>query len=230
MKQREPYAWYLFDADNTLFDYDAAEIFSFKKTIESGRFEYQHEYLDLYRSINDELWGALEKGEITSEVLRVKRFELLREILHLDFSPAAFSKIYLDYLSENAELIDGALDILCTLHQHARIAIVTNGLKDVQRSRISRSPVRQYMDELVISEEVGAAKPSKAFFDRAFAQIGFPDKRSVLLVGDSITSDIQGGINYGLDTCWYNPKKKPRPEHLPIKYEITSLQELRDIG
>jgi HAD superfamily hydrolase (TIGR01549 family) len=109
-----------------------------------------------------------------------------------------------------------------------RIAIATNGLKVVQRGRLARSTIRHHISEIIISEEIGAAKPAREFFEKAFARLGHPPKREVLMIGDGWGSDIQGAVQYGIDACWYNPGRKPRPANLAIAREIASLRELTD--
>jgi len=103
---------------------------------------------------------------------------------------------------------------------------VTNGLQAVQRSRLARSRISDFITDIIISEEVGAAKPQAAFFDAAFARLGQPAKSDVLIIGDSLTSDIQGGMDYGIDTCWYNPTNELLPDHLKVTYEIRHLRDL----
>ena len=125
--------------------------------------------------------------------------------------------------------MDGAYAVLQTLSGSSQIAIVTNGLEAVQRSRLMRSTIHPFVTELIISEEVGAAKPHPAYFDAAFARIGNPPKRDVLIIGDSLTSDIQGGVDYAIDTCWYNPAGERKPESLHITYQIRGLSELLKI-
>jgi HAD superfamily hydrolase (TIGR01549 family) len=125
--------------------------------------------------------------------------------------------------------MEDAVEVLQALHGKSRFAIVTNGLQAVQRSRLSHSAIKDYISALVISEEVGSAKPHAAFFETASARMENPAKSDVLIIGDSLTSDIQGGVDYGIDTCWFNPTSEPRPEHLPITYEIKHLRELLDI-
>ena len=128
-----------------------------------------------------------------------------------------------------ADLIDGAYEVLQVLSTKSQIAIVTNGLQAVQRSRLAHSKIRGFITELIISEEVGAAKPQAAFFDAAFARCGNPLKRDVLIIGDSLTSDIQGGVDYGIDTCWYNSSGEAQPSGLSITYEIRLLSEIVEI-
>ncbi len=227
MKKHYPWLW--FDADGTLFDYQRAEATALRQTFASLHLPFEESYLDLYREINQGLWQALERQEITQAALRLRRFELLLEAIQLKTSIEQLSSVYLEQLAISAELMEGAYEVLEILHKTSRIAIVTNGLRDVQRGRFARSPIQPFVDELIISEEIGVAKPNPAYFEAASARTGNPPKRDILLIGDSLTSDIQGGVNYGIDTCWYNPAGEPRPEGLTITYEIKQLRELLEI-
>ena len=226
---RRHYPWLWFDADGTLFDYNRSESVALQQAFQCVDLAFDAGYLAVYRRINQELWLALERHEITTADLPVRRFELLAETLQLACSPADLSAIYLEQLALCSELIDGALDVLRALRETCRFAIVTNGFQAVQRSRLARSAIREYITDVIISEEVGAAKPKPEFFAAAFARLGNPDKADVLLIGDSLTSDMQGGVDYGLATCWYNPAGEPRSNGLPITYEIADLRELLDV-
>ncbi|HEY6404280.1 MAG TPA: YjjG family noncanonical pyrimidine nucleotidase [Blastocatellia bacterium] len=223
------YKWLLFDADGTLFDFNSAEASALCKTLGQFGVPYTPERLTTYQRINNQLWRALENGLITPGVLGVRRFELFFEEIQLDLSPHSFSHAYLKQLGTCSELIAGAVEILQTLHTRYKLAIVTNGLKAVQRSRLAYSPIRDYIAEMVISEEVGAAKPDLAIFDAAFERIGRPLKSEALMIGDSLTSDIEGGYRYGIDTCWYNPTNQSQSVGLEITYQIGSLSELADL-
>ena len=227
MKKHYPWLW--FDADGTLFDYDQAERTAIQQTFLSAGLACAEDTLDNYRRINQELWLALERGEVTAAVLPVRRFELLREALQLDFSPDQMSAAYLEQLALRTELIDGAYDVLNSLRDTCRLAVVTNGLQAVQRGRLARSAIGGFISELIISQEIGAAKPEPAYFAAAFARTGRPPKSDVLLIGDSLSSDMRGGADFGLDTCWFNPAGVPRPGAIPITYEIRSLRELLEI-
>jgi 2-haloacid dehalogenase len=223
------YKWLLFDADGTLFDFNSAEASALCKTLGQFGVPYAPERLTIYQRINNQLWRALENGLITPGVLGVRRFELFFEELQLDLSPNSFSQAYLEQLGTCSELIAGAVEILQTLHTRYKLAIVTNGLKAVQRSRLACSPIRDYIAEMVISEEVGAAKPDLAIFDAAFERIGRPPKSEALMIGDSLTSDMEGGYRYGIDTCWYNPTNQSQSVGPEITYQIGSLGELADL-
>ena len=227
MKKHYPWLW--FDADGTLFDYNRAEAVALKNTFHSLTLPFKDAYLDVYRNINHGLWQALERQEITQAVLGFRRFELLMEALQLSVSPEQMSSTYVEQLSICSELIEGAYEVLQALHEKSQLAIVTNGLQTVQHGRLAHSSIRGFIKELIISEEIGAAKPSRAFFDAAFARCGHPSKEEVLIIGDSLTSDIQGGVDYGIDTCWYNPMSEAKPEGLEITYEIRQLPELLEI-
>jgi len=227
MKKHYPWLW--FDADGTLFDYNRAEATALKQTFHSLSLPFEEEYLGIYQQINQGLWQALERQEITQAALRYRRFELLMEAIQMTGSPEQMSSAYVEQLGICADLIDGAYEVLQALHGRSQIAIVTNGLQAVQRNRLAHSRIRHFITELIISEEIGAAKPHPAFFDAAFVRTGYPKKSDVLIIGDSLTSDIQGGEDYGIDTCWYNPTVEAQPSGLSITYEIQDLHELLDV-
>jgi len=226
---KKHYPWLWFDADGTLFDYNRAEATALKNTFHSLRLPYEDGYLNIYQRINQGLWQALEKQEITQAVLRYRRFELLLESIQQTGSPHQMSSAYIEHLAICADLIEGAYEVLKTLKETSRIAIVTNGLQAVQRGRLAYSTIKDFVTEMIISEEIGVAKPHAAFFDVAFTRTGQPAKSDVLIIGDSLTSDMQGGVDYGIATCWYNPNGEPRPDHLPITYEIEQLSELLEM-
>jgi 2-haloacid dehalogenase len=221
------YRWLLFDADNTLFDYRKAEAFALETTFADLGILFREDYLDTYRRYNRQVWDEFERGEVTSVELRAKRFRLFFGKIDAESDPEIFSARYLKNLSHGSQLVDGAAEILQALSKHYHLAVVTNGLKDVQRPRLEASTIRGLVEQLIISEEVGAAKPSKEYFEAAFERIGRPDKAEVLIVGDSLTSDMQGGLDYGIDTCWYNPQGAAT--ELPITYRIRNLHELLDL-
>jgi len=209
-----------------LFNYDRAEAVALERTLRQFGAPFTLDTLAAYRRINQQLWQAWELGQITPATLTVQRFERLFAQLSLSISPAAFSVAYTAHLATGADLNDGAEEVIRALHGHYRLAILTNGLQKVQQSRLARSAIRDYIAELIISEEVGVAKPAAAFFDAALARLGHPPRPAVLMIGDSLTADIAGAARYGLDTCWYNPARQPRPDDLAITYEIAHLSEL----
>jgi 2-haloacid dehalogenase len=224
MKKHYPWLW--FDADNTLFDYNKAETTALLKSFQLFNLRFEEGYMDSYRRINQDLWHLLEQQEIKPEVLRVRRFELFLEDIKMEASVEKLAATYIEQLGLCFDLVDGAYEVLNTLHVKSKIAIVTNGLTAVQRSRLELSPIKTFITELIISEEIGAAKPHAVFFDTAWECTGNPPKNDVLIIGDSLSSDMQGGLNYGIDTCWFNPAGVQRPTDLKITYEIRHLREL----
>ena len=222
------YRWLLFDADGTLFDYDRAERAALEQALAQIGVALDPGHLATYRRINQALWQGVEKGEVTPGVVKVRRFELLLEAIRVAHSPTALSARYLECLANCSELVEDAAAVLGALHSKYRIAILTNGLTVVQRGRLGRSVIRHHVSDIIISEEIGAAKPAKEFFDTAFARLGNPSKHEVLMIGDGWVSDIQGAVEYGIDACWYNPGRKPRPNNYEITREIASLRELND--
>jgi 2-haloacid dehalogenase len=220
------YQWVLFDADGTLFDYDRAEATALRRTFAQMGQASRPGYVEAYRRINGQIWLEFEQGKISQERLRTRRFELLFEDVGIELSPETFSAQYLQNLAQGTDLIDGAEEVVQALYGWIGLMLITNGLQEVQRPRLARSALNGFFADLVISEEVGAAKPDPRIFDVAFEAMGHPGREEVLMVGDSLTSDMRGGVDYGLDTCWFNPKGRPRDPDLDIRYEIQNLHEL----
>jgi len=218
------YSWLLFDADDTLFDYPKAENKALQWTFEEVGLSYLSDYLPIYHKYNQQVWREFEQGTLTSLELRTKRFSLLFRELGIDSDPSIFSPLYLKNLARGSDLFDGVPEILQILSQSHHIGLVTNGLADVQRPRLKSSSIHSLIEKVFISEEMGAVKPEAAFFDLVFRQIGQPPREAVLIIGDSLTSDMLGGIQYGIHTCWFNPDRKTTD--LSVTYEIHALQEL----
>jgi 2-haloacid dehalogenase len=218
------YTWLLFDADDTLFDYPRAEANALRRTFESFGQTYHPEYLELYAAFNRRVWAEFERRETTPQDLRLKRFHLLFDEIHSSLDPETFSPRYLENLALASDLLPGAAQVLQALSGRVHIALVTNGLKDVQRPRLERSAIRPFIEKVFISEEIGAAKPDPAFFEAVFQDIGRPPKNRILIIGDSLTSDMQGGVTCGIHTCWYNPAGKTTD--LPVTFQITLLDQL----
>ena len=223
------YRWLLFDADNTLFDFDRAEAEALRRTFDQHRIPFDDGYLPVYQRVNRDVWRQLESGAITPAVLRVRRFELLFAQLGLAADARTFGERYLPNLALQPHLTEDALDVVRSLHARYQLAIITNGLGDVQRPRLDRSVIRDHIAKLVISDEVGCAKPDRAIFDIAFERMGSPARSEVLLIGDSLASDIAGGLGYGIDTAWFNPRGLPADATIVPTYELRRLRELLEL-
>lgn len=223
------YKYLLFDADGTLFDYDSAESYALEATLTEFGEECSAARRLAYRRINEALFADFEKGLLTSAELRINRFERLFVESGLELDPEAFSLSYLSRLAESSALLPGALEVIRELHSDFSLYLVTNGIGDVQRRRIDASEIRPYFKDILISDEIGFAKPSRKFFEAAFEMIGRPPKSDVLIIGDGLSSDMAGGIDYGIDACWFNPDRIPNGKNLEVTYEIDRLDRLMDI-
>jgi 2-haloacid dehalogenase len=217
----------LFDADDTLFDYSLAEAHALKSVFFEHHIELLPAHVELYRLVNQQLWNDFEKGIVTLDFLRHERFRRMFAEVQADLDAVHFSERYVHYLGEGSFLIEGSDALIQQmLGKGYRIAIITNGIKQTQHSRIGRSSLANSFEHIIVSEDTGYSKPHTGIFDFAFDQLNVTDKSKVLIVGDSLTSDIQGGINYGIDTCWYNPKRKLNESLIKPTYEIQRLDEL----
>jgi 2-haloacid dehalogenase len=222
-----PYTWLLFDADDTIFDYPLAEGKALRSTFEHFGQVYRSEYLRIYQVFNRQVWAEFERGETSAAELRLKRFRLLFSEIESPLDPPDFSQRYLENLAQASDLFPQAVEVMKALSGRYHIALVTNGLKEVQRPRLERSAIRPFLEKVFISEEIGVAKPHAGFFEAVFQEIGNPPKAEVLIIGDSLTSDIKGGIDYGIDTCWFNSGGKTTT--LLVTYTIASLSQLLEI-
>ena len=217
----------LFDADNTLLNFDAAENKALAETLVNYGIEPDAETVQTYRTINEELWRLLEKGQIRREKLFGERFSRFLKAIDAAGDGVEMNRYYLEQLSTHPDLMSPeVLDVLRELSEVATLAIVSNGAQKVQTRRLAESGVMNFMEDVFISEKMGCEKPSARIFDAALRALGVENREHVLMVGDSLSSDIQGGSNAGLDTCWYNPNHAENPGKVIPTYEIARLEEL----
>ena len=214
------------DIDDTLLDFRRAEANAIRKTFDEMGVEATEEMIERYSEVNLSQWKKLELGLITRERLLTERFELLYAELGLKLSSKKTQSLYEGYLSREAYFIDGAQELLDALYGSYRLFIASNGTARVQKGRIGITGIEKYFDGIFISERVGFDKPSKEYFDACFAQIPGFERGESIIVGDSLSSDIRGGINAGIKTCWYNPKGELCGEDTVPDFEIRSLSEL----
>ncbi|MFD0589025.1 YjjG family noncanonical pyrimidine nucleotidase [Paenibacillus sp. GCM10027627] len=226
------YELILFDADDTLYDYAKAEAFALQSAFEEAGLTVSPHLTEGYRTINGQLWLDYEKGLIGLAKLRTERFARLiaEHRLELHWTADEFSSSYLRYLGEGSFMIEGAHSLCNELRAKGlKLAIITNGIREVQHSRIGRSPLANAFEHIVVSEDAGAQKPNPLIFDYALQKLGHSDRSRMLMVGDSLTSDIQGGLNAGIDTCWFNPHGKVNSTGIVPRYEISRLEQLLDL-
>ena len=217
----------LFDADNTLLNFDAAENKALAETLVNFGIEPDAETVQTYRTINEELWRQLEKGQIRREKLFGERFSRFLKAIDAAGDGVEMNRCYLEQLSTHPDLMSPeVLDVLRELSEVATLAIVSNGAQKVQTRRLAESGVMNFMEDVCSSEKMGCEKPNARIFDAALRALGVENREHVLMVGDSLSSDMQGGSNAGLDTCWYNPHHAENPGKVIPTYEITSLEEL----
>lgn len=219
----------LLDADETVFDFIKSEAYSIEKTLETFSLPFSQEILSRYSAINLSLWKALERGEVTRERLKTLRFEMLFDEMGVTGVDTKLVNLtYLNNLSMCGFLLDGAYDFVKKLSEYCKIYIATNGLTIAQRGRLSRSEIKDYVNGIFISEEIGFSKPDKEYFEHIFSELNIEDKSRIIILGDSQTSDMQGGTNGGIDTCLYNPNNGEFNPKL-CKFVINSYDEFFDI-
>ncbi len=213
----------LFDADGTLLDFQRSEREAVAEALQSLGICPTEEMLDVYSQINDELWKRLERGEILRSVLQYHRFELLFERYGLAADARKMAEVYMQTLAGKGYVLDGARELCERLRGRCRLYIVTNGTEIIQKGRFARSGLTPYFEECFISQVIGYNKPDEKFFKYVASQIPDFSKENAVIVGDSLSSDILGGIRFGIDTCWYNPRKKTTPDDM--KGKITYIAE-----
>ena len=223
------YKWLFFDLDNTILNFDKGMVDALNKTIADYNIPTDENHLAIYSAINKRCWDDLEKKIITQDRLRTLRMERFLNHINSKADPVEFSVSYHKNLGSIIYYLENAEALIKEWSKNYNMVLATNGLKDVQRSRLALTNLPNYFEAIVISDEIGVAKPYKGFFDYAFDQIGHPPKEEVLMIGDSLSSDIAGGNRYGIDTCWLDQKGKAIPEHNQPTYVIKLLEDLRGI-
>lgn len=224
------YELILFDADETLFDFRKSEKYAFENSMHEFNLSYNEDYhLKIYSDINTKIWKEFEEGSISQEMLKVERFKRLSNKLGIYFNEVDFAKAYMNHLSDASFLYNESVQLIEDISKKHKLAIITNGLKEVQNKRVGKSIISNYFEMIAISEELQVAKPDPRIFEITLNSINHTDKSKVLMVGDSLNSDIQGGINFGIDTCWYNPTKSANKSKITPTYEIDCLMDLKSI-
>lgn len=214
------------DLDDTILDFHAAERIALAKTLSHFGVEPTAAVVERYHVINRQHWERLERGELTRDQVQEGRFRVLFEELGREADPVAITRNYEKNLGIGHYFLPGALEAVQALSRHHRLFLASNGTASVQHSRLTSAGLYPYFEKVFISQEIGCNKPSKEFFQACFAQIPHFRRESAIMVGDSLTSDILGGIRAGMKTCWINPAHEPPRADIRPDYEIESLSQL----
>jgi len=220
------YEFVLLDADETLFDFTKSELQALNKVLTERGYPTDEETVGLYLKINTALWDANARGEVDQDFLTVERFAAFMRVKGGDHDPRKFNKDYLEALGEGCYLLPGAVEFCEALKAGGcKLAIVTNGLPTAQWGRFNRSPLKDIIPHMFVSMELGCQKPQPEYFDKVCEALGITDRSRAVIVGDSLSSDIRGGVNAGIDTLWYNPEGKETPDYPAPTYVVRNYQE-----
>ncbi len=222
----QKYNTLLFDLDDTLLDFDAAEKSALRQLCASYSLSLTPEMEKRYQTINKSLWEAYEEGKIDRDEVLNTRFSRFFAEYGETVDGIELEKRFRRFLQEGHELIDDAFDIISSLKNDYQLFIVTNGVADTQAKRLNDSGLRPFFDDVFVSDEIGYQKPKKEFFQYVFEKIPQVHLDATLIIGDSLTSDIKGGHLVGIDSCWFNPKLKENYTKISPTYEIQKLKDL----
>ena len=217
----------LFDLDNTLLDFYDAEKTAFLNTAKIHDLNYSEENFLQYRKINQKWWNNYEKGLYTKEEITTNRFKEYLEFINKTGNPTEIHKTYVSSLSLGKKTVDGAYQVLEYFkNKGCKILVVTNGVATTQKNRLEGQPFNKFIDGVYVSDVTGFAKPKKEFFDAVQKLSGITFDKKTIIIGDSLSSDIQGGINIGIDTCYFNFSNTTLPCDVKPTYVINKLTEL----
>ena len=211
----------LLDADDTLFDFQAGNRRAVAELMDELGLASPTVF-DEYQAINHACWEALERGEMTQAVLHVERFRRFLAAKNRRDDPQTVADRFAELLGRQAIPVPHAEDVVKALSEELPVTLLTNGITVIQRARLARTPIREWIDDVVISQEVGAAKPDPRIFEIALNGL---DPRDALMIGDGVRSDVEGANRAGVDVCWYNPKGAALPDGLHAEYEIRDLRD-----
>lgn len=219
----------IFDADHTLFDFDRAEKNALTRILSDAGVDLSDSTLDKYHKINTSLWKRYELGTITQQKIKTERFKMFFETIGCEYDYIKAADDYLLFLSEGTDLLPGAYNLISDLKRLYKLGLLTNGISCVQHPRLENSELEGMFDTVVVSGDYGISKPDPKLFEILCKKSDFYMKNKMIIIGDSLTSDICGGINFGIDTCWFNPGKNKNQTKIKPKYEIAALDEIYNI-
>ena len=224
----DKYKYLLFDLDDTLLDFGKAQVLAFKKLLEDENIEYSDELFEQYETINKSLWRSFERGEISNKVVTSERFIRFFTLFNMKVDGSEVDNRYRSYLAEGNQLFEGIVGMLEKLSLTHKLYIASNGIGITQHTRLKNNKLNKYFEKIFISEEIGSKKPDREFFDIIFKEIGVENKNEVLMIGDTLTSDILGANNVGIDSCLVDIHKISNSEIVPT-YKIDKTVDILGI-
>lgn len=224
------FEWILFDLDNTILDFNESSKIGFKELINRINPELDpKELYPYYRDFNHQVWDEREAGLISHEVLKTKRWDLFFDKAEINYSSSEANDYYFEFIKSKPFYVKGAKELLDKLFGSVNMMIITNGLSEVQWTRLKLMDMESYFSHIIISDEIGSAKPAAAFFNHCDGLIEYSSKEKVLVIGDTLKSDIKGGNDFGFKTCWYNYYDKANETDIAPDYSINNLSDLISI-
>jgi YjjG family noncanonical pyrimidine nucleotidase len=219
----------LLDLDNTIIDFNECARHSIMNIFEDLGFHYDESVFDTFITENVKIWKRLERGEIDKPFLRANRWNIILEKLGIEYDGTIIEERFENGVAMGAYPVEGAYELLDYLHPKYDIYIVSNGFRFVQESRVKIGNYGKYFKELFLSEDIGIQKPDIRFFEYCYEKIGYPPKEDLILIGDSLSADIKGGNNFGIDTIWFNKNSDPTSEAVKPTYTVDKLSEIKNI-
>jgi len=221
----ERYDWLLFDADDTLFHFDGT--LGLTALFNSFQAVFTADDFSQFQALNKPLWDQYAQGLVTADEIQIRRFVPLAE--RFGVPPEQLNEQFIRAMAELSEPLPGAVELVHALHTRVQLGIITNGFTELQDRRMRRVGFDRHFELLVISEQVGAAKPHIDIFEHAFERMQRPPRERILMVGDNLSTDVQGGRNAGIDTCWVNHYGKQAPVDLQPTFEVDNLHQLHQL-
>ena len=224
-----PYQTVLIDLDHTLLDSDASETAAYERTLRMAGVHEPAALFPTYQRINKAMWAQVEAGDMRPDDVRFRRFEAFNREVGIGADPVEMAEAFVHGLGANGDLYPGARELLEALNGRVRMALLTNGISEVQRARVARLGLERFFEAIVVSGEVGTAKPAAAIYDITFERLGAPPRAGAVMVGDSLSSDMAGGRNYGIATCWYNRHRVAPPEDVELTHVVGDLADIAEV-
>ena len=219
----------LLDIDNTLIDFNECARQSIIRIFNDFNLPYSDNVFKTFTDENIKIWKRLENGEINKAYLRANRWNIILEKLNIVFDGSLIEELFEKSIAESAFEVEGAKELLEYLSEKHKLYVVSNGFSAVQEKRLNISGFRKYFNKMFFSEDIGISKPQKEFFDYCFNSLNNPPKEDVILIGDSLSADILGGINYNIKTIWFNKNNETCPDNIKPTYIVRALTEIEDI-